>query len=183
MMRIKGEIAHYLLTSLKIAGIISIAIVAPNLFSAFGHFYKNKKEYNEKQLKRSLAGLNKRGFVTMRQEGDKTIINLTKNGKNKILKYDLENLKIAKPKRWDKKWRIVLFDVPLSHSVNRAVFTRKLKELGFLLMQKSVWVHPYACEDEIDFVKEMYELQPFVRLVIADSIDIQEDLIHKFRLK
>ena len=39
----------------------------------------------------------------------------------------------------------------------------KLKELGFLELQKSVLVLPYECEDEINFIMEVFLIRPFVR--------------------
>ena len=107
---------------------------------------------------------------------------MTKNGKEKHLKFKVEDMKVNPQKNWDKKWRLVIFDVPVNKSFNRRVFTDKLKEMGFVLLQKSVWCCPYPCEDEIDFLKELYEIGPYVRIVTAEQIDIAYDLQKKFNL-
>ena len=157
---------------------VSVAILVPNAFQVFGNRYKNSKSRNN--LNRSLRRLASDRLVTIKQQGDHTVISLTKNGKKKYLKYKLEDLKLKKPKKWDKKWRLVIFDVPNQYNAARMAFTRKLKELGFVYLQKSIWVTPYPCKDEVDFIKEIYEIRPFVRLITADFIDIQHDLIKKF---
>lgn len=57
-------------------------------------------------------------------------------------------------KKWDKKWRIVTFDIPEKKRTKRDLFRRKLKELGFGMIQESLWVTPHAFEDDIsEFIK------------------------------
>lgn len=171
-----------ILIALGITGIMIIAVVAPNVFSAFGSVYKPLKKSNSRQIKRSLKILENNNSVSISQEGDRTVIRLTKNGEKKLLKYKIDDMKIEPQKKWDKKWRLVIFDVPEKFSVARTTFRRKICELGFIPLQKSVWAYPYPCEDQIDFLKEVYEIRPFVRVVTAESIDIQNDLLKRFKL-
>ena len=100
--------------------------------------------------------------------------------RKKLLKFKLDEMIIKKPKRWDGKWRVVIFDIPEKFRLGRDYLRNKLKELGFYQMQKSAWVHPYPCGDEVDFIKELYEVRPFVRVITADSIDIKHDLVKYF---
>ena len=58
----------------------------------------------------------------------------------------------------------------------------KLKELGFLELQKSVLVLPYECEDEIDFIVEVFLIRPFVRFIRVKSFTNEEQLKIKFNL-
>ncbi len=48
-------------------------------------------------------------------------------------------------KKWDKKWRIVSFDIPESRKKVREYVRRKLSEYGYLRIQDSIWMYPYAC--------------------------------------
>ena len=171
-----------ILIALGITSAMVIAVVAPNVFSAFGKIYEPLKKTNPKQFKRSLKILENENFVSVSQEGDKTVIRLIKNGQQKLLKFQIDDMKIEPQKKWDKKWRLVIFDVPEKFSQARTIFRRKICELGFIPLQKSVWVYPYPCEDQIDFLKEVYEIRPFVRVVTADNIDIQNDLLKRFKL-
>ena len=58
----------------------------------------------------------------------------------------------------------------------------KLKELGFLELQKSVLILPYECEDEINFIVEVFLIRPFVRFIRAKSFTNEEQLKIKFNL-
>ena len=51
-------------------------------------------------------------------------------------------------RRWDGKWRLVLFDVPESRSVERNKIRRYLQQRGFGYLQNSVWISPDAVLEE-----------------------------------
>jgi CRISPR-associated endonuclease Cas2 len=177
----KGEIAKDILSILAAAGLVVVALTLPNALSAF-RFNHNK--YSKRQVYNSLRNLKAKKLVSIGtgKEGDKTVVKLTKLGKEKVLKYKFDDLKIQKQTKWDKRWRIVIFDVPEDFKNNRTIFAKKLKDMGFKSLQKSVWVCPYPCEDEIDFITELYEISRYVRLVTAEQISFQEDLMEKFKL-
>lgn len=178
----KSEIMRNILSVLAVTGIVVVGLTMPNLLQIFSPRTIGRKKYTSRQLYGSLYNLNQNGFVSMKQEGDKTIIKMTKKGMEKNLKFNLGKLKIKKQTTWDRKWRIVIFDIPENRKTNRNALSFKLKEIGFKPLQKSVWICPYPCEDEIDFIKEMYEIRPYVRIIKADSIDSQYDLIKSFNL-
>ena len=169
----KAEIIKAILAAVAVTGVVAVS---------FAPFFKKGRQFKASQIKRSVQLLKRNGLISVNQEEDKTVIRLTKNGKEKHLKFKVEDMKVNPQKNWDKKWRLVIFDVPVNKSFNRRVFTDKLKEMGFVLLQKSVWCCPYPCEDEIDFLKELYEIGPYVRIVTAEQIDIAYDLQKKFNL-
>ena len=88
---------------------------------------------------------------------------LTKEGQKKALKFKLDEMKIKKPAKWDGEWRIVIFDIPERFKKAREALRKKLKDLGFIKLQESVFVFPYECENEIDFVIEVFLIRPFVK--------------------
>lgn len=178
----KAQIMKGIVLGLGLTAGLAVAVIAPNLFAVLGQLHSSTKKYKPAQLKRSLQNLKEKNLVSISQEGSKTVVRLTKNGKQKLLKYKLEELKIKPTTKWDRKWRMVIFDIPKAFKKNSDFFSLKLRQMGFLLLQKSVWVCPYPCEDEIDFIKEIYQIRPFVRVVTADRIDIQHDLIKRFNL-
>ena len=96
---------------------------------------------------------------------------LSKEGRRMALRYNLEKLQIKKPKQWDKKWRMVMFDVPERLKKLRRTLHFHLKELDFHQYQKSVFVHPYECGKEIEFVLEFYGAKKYVRFVEATHLD------------
>ncbi|MSU45238.1 MAG: CRISPR-associated endonuclease Cas2 [Candidatus Zambryskibacteria bacterium] len=95
--------------------------------------------------------------------------------------YDLEKMTISKTK-WDKRWRIVMFDVPEKLKKVRETLRYQLKRLGFLELQRSVFIFPFECSKELEYVIEFYNIKKFVRFAEVDWIDNELDLKHKFRL-
>ena len=126
--------------------------------------------------------LKKQKLIDISEENDKTFIHITENGKKKLLQYKLSGLKIKKPKVWDKKWRVVIFDIPEKRKLAREVLRQRLKELNFYQIQKSVWVHPYDISDIIEFLVTIYEIRPFVKLIVADSITDDWQIQKKFKI-
>lgn len=101
---------------------------------------------------------------------------LTEKGNKKVLQYRLNELKIKKTPEWDGLFRVIIFDIPEKKKGVREMFRRKLKELEFQQLQKSVFVIPYECRDEIDFLKNIYEVGPYVSYILATEIpDISFD--------
>lgn len=119
--------------------------------------------------------LKRRKFIRIQRTAGKVIINLTEKGKKRKLSYDLEEIKVPQPSVWDGKWRLVIFDIPEKYRDGRSALRNKLIQMGFLQFQKSVWVYPFPCENEIDFVCEYFSLARYVNLLVA-SIDNDKHL-------
>lgn len=144
---------------------------------------KDWKEIEKQSLRRAIKSLYQSKLISEKQNPDGTVtIILTDQGKQKALTYDLENLEIKKPNKWDQKWRIVLFDIPENRKKIRDALRYHLKNLGFFEFQKSVFVLPYDCKDEIDYLIEFYDIRRFVRFIIAESLDNELHLKKHFVL-
>jgi len=79
--------------------------------------------------------------------------------------------------RWDGLWRVVIFDIPVHYNKARTAFRAKLKELGFVQIQKSVWVCPYPCETEILFVADFFSVRRYIEIMEVRSF------LHETRLR
>ena len=112
--------------------------------------------------------------------GNLTLV-LSKNGKRVALKYNLETMQIKKPNGWDNHWRIVMFDIPEPLKKVRDSMRYHLKNLNFCELQKSVFVHPFPCSDEIEYIVEFYNIRKYVRFVTATEID--NELVFKKHFK
>jgi len=104
--------------------------------------------------------LKKRGLIEMRREGHDVRIALTKKGKQLAGKYQIDDLSIPRPKKWDKKWRLIIFDIPATSNIIRDVFRGKLKEFGFYQLQKSIWIYPFECKEEIKLLRDFLGANP-----------------------
>lgn len=141
-------------------------------------------EINKQSLRRSINALYKEKLVSEKYNKDGTVtLFLTKEGKKFALTYDIENMKIEQPSKWDKKWRIVIFDISERLRKTRNIFRIQLRSLGFYELQKSVFVYPYKCKNEIEYLTEFYKLKRSVRFIVADSIDNELHLKQIFELK
>lgn len=176
-----------ILLTLFITGAIVVAATSPYfLLNIVKQIYRNRKylkrEFEQRKVKRAFEKLRKNRLIILREKDGKFIVELTEQGKRKVKEIQFENLKIEKPAVWDKKWRIVIFDIPNKKSRARDALREKLKKLGFYQLQKSVWVIPYPCEKEIQFLAELFNIGPYVNIVIAESIVNDVKLKKHFKL-
>lgn len=135
----------------------------------------DKNNYYQK-----LWRLEKQGYINRYKQGKKNILKLTKIGMKKALKYTLKNCKIKSPQKWDKKWRVVVFDIPEEKKSFRELIRLKLKNLGFFQLQKSVWVYPYECKEIIDSLKFVYSLNAYIQYMVVETIETEINLIDHF---
>lgn len=106
----------------------------------------------------------------MHEDGSVTLT-LSEEGKRRAFRFKLEEMEIQKQKTWDRKWRMIIFDIPERHRKVRDAVRGHLRQMDFYELQKSVFVHPYPCRDEIEFVVEFYSIRSYVRQVIVETID------------
>ncbi|MEW5907677.1 MAG: hypothetical protein AB1643_00625 [Patescibacteria group bacterium] len=183
MPRGPGEIQQKILLLLLGGLALGLSGSPKRYFQILKGMSKEWKEIEVRALRRAIKSLYESKLVAERQNLDGTLtIILTDKGKQKALTYDLDKMKIKKPQKWDKKWRVVLFDIPEKRKKIREALRFYLKQLAFYEFQKSVFVHPYDCKNEIDYLIEFYDIRKFVRFIIADSIDNELHLKKHFDL-
>lgn len=154
-----------------------------NYFKVIKALAHDWKEIDRRALYRSIKKLySSRLIKTHRNNDGSWTFILTEDGKKKTLTYQIENIKIAPMKKWDGKWRIVLFDVPEKSRFIRDALRRILIRVGFFEYQKSVFVYPFECKDEIDFIIEFFYARPYTRFIVAESLDNEFHLKKHFEL-
>lgn len=154
-----------------------------NYFKILDSAAKSWKDIEYKRLSAVIKEFYEKRLVDFREKEDGTIkVVLTKDGKKRALEYQFDEIKIKKPEKWDGKWRMVIFDIPERKKKAREALRKKLKELNFMELQKSVFIHSYECENEIDFIIECFEVRPYVRFLRVDSFTNEEQFRLKFKL-
>ena len=142
------------------------------------------RSIDRSHLRRLVQEFYHQRLVEFKEQKDNTIrVVLTEAGQQKILQFNIDQLNIELPKLWDKKWRVVFFDIPERQRKIRDALRHKLRELGFYEWQKSVLIYPFPCEDEINFVVEFFEARPFVRYGELSKITNEAELKLHFNLK
>lgn len=144
---------------------------------------KRFRKSNRKEWARfyySLKHLQERGFVKFIKIGDEKIeIKITYKGKEILKKVNVDSMQIDKSK-FDGTWRLIMFDVPNTKNKERLAFTEKLKDLGFIMIQKSVWALPCECYEEVMVLRKFYGIEKFVTYVEVANCEDQVNWKNKF---
>ncbi len=120
-----------------------------------------KKAYLAKALKR----LREDGLIEL-VSNDELIFRLTDKGKDKVLWEGIKNAN----KKWDGKWRIVVWDVPEKRRPARDLLRFKLKQLGFIQWQKSMWATKIDCTKALrDFIRQV-GIEDWVMVIESNNI-------------
>lgn len=163
-------------------GILTLGAIAPNALSIFTNMVASEKRrrYKEYQsLWKNFHNLKKqRALEFIKEEDGYLIYKTTEKGHEKIKKFIFDEINLAKPKKWDGKWRLVIFDIPETKKKARAGLRKKLKEMEFYQCQKSAWVHPLHCVEEIEFIKDVLNIKPFVKIFVVEEMDDGKVLYH-----
>lgn len=171
-----------LLGALTVGAIITTALIFPGVGFLIREFKRERWEKAKKRgvLMATIRRLERQKLVSWQEKDGKTILTITDRGKEKLLQYDIDNMKLKKSKKWDGLFRIVIFDIPNKKRKAREMLRKKLKELEFYPLQESVFVTPFECRDEIDFLRHYFEIVPFVKYIVAKEIsDIDINLWFK----
>lgn len=132
---------------------------------AVSRSYENMYGWTPKQYKRHnfnhlVWRSLKAGYIEKIEKKGNIYIRITSQG-TKTIKRDFPLFNFQK-KPWDGKWRIIMFDIAELDKRKRNYLRRKLKELGFGMLQKSVFITPH------DIVKDFSEY--------IDSIDLNHSV-------
>ena len=162
-------------------GLLTISAIAPNAIATLLKFKNSRMTKREGYAKLWQAFRRLEAQRAIRYCGIKNgeaFYEFTNNGKKKIRVFAFEVLKIEKPEKWDEQWRIVIFDIPEYLGTARRALQKKLQDLGFYPLQKSVWVHPFPCEAEIEFIKEFFGIDRFVHVLSSNEMPSAKALYH-----
>jgi len=157
---------------------------APLLLKPLIKWRKNWDKIDRRAIYNAIRRLNQKRLIELTERGDKTYIKITARGKELMKNFDYDNLELPVFKDWDKKWRMIIFDVPKKKDKERRALSQKLKEIGFYPLQESVFIYPYDCQDETDFICEFLDVSRYVNYCLIESLDKREGDLHKiFNLK
>lgn len=116
---------------------------------------------DEKSYKQALKRARRKGWI------DKDFYP-TKEGRKRL--ESTLNICFEKPKKWDRKWYIVVFDIPEHKRQIRNVLRNKLKALGFGMLQASVWISPYPYLGDVEEIVKSYNLERYVLYAVSKKV-------------
>ena len=140
---------------------------SPYIFENFGcekNIRRKKIKIKEATIKQSLWRLRKHGFVE--KKGDKYC--LTREGKF-VMKYIIRKRKAVNV-RWDKKYRVVIFDIPEKDRKKRSWLRQELYLLNYQKLQESVFIGKYPLP--ADLIKDLKsnKIGNYVNYLLVDKV-------------
>ena len=181
-MKSNVSIKKVVLTSIAAVGLISVAVLAPNALQVIGQFSSKKDRYRRYNINTSINNLLSKGLIEFKTKNGNKFVRLTSKGEKELAKYELGDLKIEKPKKWDKKWRMVIFDIKETRKGIRTMLRNTLSRLGFVKLQNSVWIFPFDCEELVIMLKSNLFLGKDVLYMTVDKLENDKWLKEAFGL-
>ena len=181
----RERIQNVVLIAVYLATLTGMAVFTPNATRLL-KYMRGKLGPSprlKKRVSQAYTRLVKEGLIARTGDTENPGIMLTKKGMEFAEGLEARNRFYAsKPKKWDYKWRILMFDMWERRRSVRNQLRSVLQENGFVKLQNSVWVYPYPCEDLLVFLRTVLKLGPSIMYIVADEIERDESLRRHFEL-
>ena len=180
----RGQLEAAILNTLTLTGIVAVGLAAPPMLKRLKHIDPDwiiKRDPRDR-LYVVASRLKRKGLIKFEKVQGKTRMLLTEQGRARARRAMLGN-PLPRKKRWDERWRILIFDIPESKRVLRDKVRSIVSGFGFVRLQDSVWVFPYDCEDIITLLKAELRLGTQMLYIIADAIEYDKPLREQFDLR
>lgn len=166
------------------SGLAIAVIVAPNSLVALEKPLLKLLSGKEKRrdAKRLAIYLKQQKLVEVKnnEDGSYQII-ATEKGKQRAHRAHFDRLVLPTGK-WDRKWRIVMFDIPEKYKTTRDYVAGHMKRLGFQQLQRSVFVFPYPVDDFVAMVKDIFPTIAHDIIYIPNAeLDVHNAYVKKFK--
>ncbi|MBI2096478.1 MAG: CRISPR-associated endonuclease Cas2 [Candidatus Taylorbacteria bacterium] len=165
-----GNIQKAVLSSVALAGVLAVALIAPNAIQALKPFHRKAKPRTS-TINRSVQRLIEQKLLMDVVENGRRSIQLTAKGERLLVVFEENNFTLRRPKRWDGKWRLIIFDIKEQRKLVREKLRNTLISIGFFRLQDSVWVYPFDCEDFMNLIKTDLQADKDILYVVAESIE------------
>jgi len=168
----KLNVKKVILETIKIAGLISMTMVAPNAIQSLKLLDGNKEKYRRWYVDKTIEKMTAQKLVVIKNNGNiQRIVSLTDKGEKLLDRYEMQELFIVKPKKWDGNYRVVIFDIREGKRKIRDDLRIWLEDLGFVRLQNSVWVFPYECREVVVLLKSRLGVGTEVLYLIVENIE------------
>ncbi len=182
--RVYTNVQQALLAAVALSGVVLVAAIAPNAPAALAKLPSIKRAQQRYQYRTALGRLSAQGHIVFEKRNGKQYARITESGRKTIV-FEQEKTKLqnAKKRRWNGRWRVVIFDIPERRRRTRDRLRNFMQEIGFMRLQDSVWVFPYDCEDFISLVKAELKIGSAILYMVVEQIENDKHLRAHFGLK
>ena len=131
-------------------------------------FQKYRRDKNKRKFSQLVYYLKQNNYIKVKNLEGKQAILLTKKGISKALvsKWTSEE----RPRRKDRKWIMVIFDIPQKHPKARGLLRSVLKNMGYELFQQSAWVTPYDVFRQTEDLLQIHNLDGYVKIFLIEKL-------------
>ncbi|MDD2646380.1 MAG: hypothetical protein PHV78_00430 [Patescibacteria group bacterium] len=129
-----------------------------------------QKSLRKKNFSALIYRLKRSGFIKTTKINNAKAIILTPKAKDKILQINLKQTDMQCRK--DKKWQMVIFDIPEEFRKNRDRFRLSLKIMSYQKLQQSIWICPYDVAEKTQLSIKYFSLENYVKLLLVEEIKI-----------
>jgi|SRR3989344_339495 len=183
--RRRGQIQDAILGVLLVGGVVALGAVAGNAIQLLKYVPKQRSQFDY-YTKNATSHLVRKGLASwVRREG-KMYLRITEAGRQKLT-FEQEKMRVKEMKeikrRWDGRWRMVVFDVPERRRTTRSRLRALMVEVGFIRLQNSVWVYPYDCEDFIALLKANLRIGKDALYAVVEQIENDVSIRKHFNLR
>jgi hypothetical protein len=170
------------LAIIGIASLATVALVAPNLLQALHKFSKlsgSNRRFSYKKKQQKVADmfyyLKRTGKIRIMRQDKELMLKLTSKGQRLLEKLGFQRLRVKNLNKWDRKWWLVAADIPTKeYRLSADNFRKKIKQMGFYFLQRTLWLYPYNPTKEIEFVANHFNIGRFVTVMEINRLD-QDD--------
>lgn len=178
-----SDIIDDLLITVALGGAVAMTVIAPNALIAIEKplfkFLSGRDKRREARRIRRYIKRQKLIEVFEDKDGNYSL-KLTDRGKSRMVRARFDRLTIPN-QTWDKKWRIVMFDIPEPKKTERDFISLHLRLIGFRQLQKSVFIFPYSIDEFIALLNEIHpEIHMHVLSMTVNDISNHNDLVNDF---
>ncbi len=129
---------------------------------------KKQKSLQRKRYLETVWRMRRTGYLKVIEKNNTLFLALTKKG---ALEQLIRKAAVEKTKKWDGKWRLLVYDIPERFHAVRDGFRWLLKKNNFIKLQGSVFVSPYSLNREAISYLTQSGLRQFVKIMKVEEMD------------
>lgn len=176
----KGELACDVLKAIGLTGLLVAGLVAPGIAHVFPKSLKRR--YSMPSMRSAVRRLDKKGWILVRETAKGLKVTLSERGRLALFEYELGLKRLPRKTTWDRKWRVLIFDIAETRRTVRQKIRRSLIHFGFHRLQDSVWVYPFECREVLQLLRVKHQAQSEALYLLVEKLDNDRWLRRHFDL-
>lgn len=135
----------------------------------------SEREWTITSISKFFNSLKSRNYIEVVKCNESELIQFTNKAKLALVD------SIATRMKGDERYCFVSFDIPETMKTQRDAFRRILKKIGFIQIQKSLWVHNKSVGDLVDIAGQEYGIEDCIVYIVSDQTNINKFMQTRFK--